>query len=280
MRYACLNATFAHACMLRIPINTCMSQPQGMNAPTPMIHACLDVMRACVRMLQCTTRACIRCACIHLQEVHVHSLQCIEVRHASRVCFTCTLQWSSDMYKELDRRQEHCTLVVGHGNTEIRIERPTGISPSKQPMVLHKILKALSDIWDDEPTSGVMTVTLQAWTITRALTSELLHLPFFERPATLAFPDCDWQPMASGLQVIPMFVPSCYDRWELFSGAAHCLAGLCEGAAHRSVGSERLCLHVCYNARAISDEQRSQVEACIDEKGLRGQVEVEWDARA
>ncbi len=124
------------------------------------------------------------------------------------------------------------------------------------------------------------------WTLSPALLHELQALPDIPLPASVQINDCKWPEGAEGtLQQLPSLIPTCYGALHLHEHlyighvndmtAQHIMA-VCMGTAARMQGGERLRLKVACDRVLVSDEQRFQVEACVDEKGLRECVEVKW----
>lgn len=189
------------------------------------------------------------------------------------------VQWTPETLTKLHNRLSHLTFVIRdklsieispHGDTAIR----------DQPTVLRKALQALAACrWRFVSDQTSVEITLQWWTVTRSLISELSALPVFDVPCTLVLTDCQW-PRTASYKNLASVVPACYSTWEFRDyfrshEVAH-IKQICMGAAAWGEASQKLSLHIQTSHELFTTEDRSEVEACIDEEGLGGCVQVEW----
>ncbi len=185
------------------------------------------------------------------------------------------------MFKELERRLQHWTFVVGFHGILSSITRPVNVPSTEQPAAMRKALQALREVrWRCELGCGDVKVALQYWVLSHALISELGALPTFGGHAvTLSLHETQW---VTGCQYesLPSTLPACYSTWVLYgvSGLTieHLLA-ICRGARARDQQFGKLVVLVKHDRR-FTDEQRSHIEACIDQDGLGRWVSVEWES--
>ncbi len=191
------------------------------------------------------------------------------------------------MLTELERRLQHWTFVVNYQFMEIIVLASPGSHINEQPAELRQALQALRAMrWRNEWGTTRFRVSLRGWTMSPAVVRELSGLPTFHgHKATLVFWRCVWVPESS-YQSLASTVPASYSTWELAvyhepsrTFEVEHVAGICMGAQARGEGCERLSLCVQYLVGDITDEQRSHIEACIDQDGLGRWVGVEWDAK-
>lgn len=184
------------------------------------------------------------------------------------------------MFAELAERLQHWTFVVtGPYDMQFTLQAPEG--PDTQPAALQKHLHLLSTCsWRFESPDTAVIVSLPAdWVLSMALMSELSGLPTLGRQGCLRFYKSIWLPDCSKYEQLASLVPTHYSTWHVGSGPGFTvehLVALCMGAQARGEGCERLLLRVWHLLAGFTDEQRSQVEACIDERGLGRWVQVEW----
>ncbi len=167
----------------------------------------------------------------------------------------------------------------------ISIKKPRAHGTAWQPRFLRRTLQALRKIrWRVENRTASVTLSLQEWSLTPALVSELAGLPTYDGlQAELTFDDCEW-PRDCNAEQLASVVPACYNRWDLWAGShsprstldTEKLVKVCSGAVARGQGAEKLTLRVYYKGTDFEDTQRSHVEASIDQAGGSGVVEVEW----
>ncbi len=190
------------------------------------------------------------------------------------------VQLTPEMLACVEQRLEHLTFVVParkYDQCIITVAPYDGPNASTQPEALRELLRLLSLFrWRLECESAVLKICIEDWALTPALIHELSALPCVDGPASLtlqgkdcvSFSKCDLSSLVST-------VPACYSRYIVEQGQVEgacfvrLLTQLCVGAARLSPGGKRLALSVSYATKLLSDAQRSQVEACMDEHDLQ-----------
>ncbi len=179
------------------------------------------------------------------------------------------------------------------------------LQPTVQPAALRGLLQLLARFRVRHETRVAAThptLSLDGWCLTPALLAELSALPRFDFKINLTFEGCDWQPgrtcgadNGALYAQLPHIVPMCYTTWticRLFHPTvsiptAETLMSICAGATERGKGvggagdvsaeGRQLTLCVHYgNKWSLGDGERSEVEACVDERGLRELVRLVW----
>ncbi len=172
---------------------------------------------------------------------------------------------------------------------------PKDALPRKQCAALHEALRLLRSVRVRRTSDKAgLSIELNGFTLTQSIASALAELPVYDFPVTLNIQDCVLAPhQKSVYKELPSYLPSCYTHLQICSSnmqTRHIIA-LCEGAAQRSDGSSRLRVSADFhrwssshvNSKVTnhlytycSDEDRSQVERAIDERGLGRAVELHW----
>lgn len=186
------------------------------------------------------------------------------------------------MVAQLEQRLQHLTFVV-HDELIVCLDWfKDQAASSEQPAALRQQLQLLRRFrWRFEPSRPRVNVTLgEFWVLSPELLAELRGLPTIHPQAKLSLYRCAWPAEPRVYEPMASLVPTSYTRWEIVSDKHQCSAqqveAVCMDAQARGAECERLCLEV-RRSGGYSDVERSQVERCIDERGMGRWVDVEWD---
>ncbi len=189
------------------------------------------------------------------------------------------------MCSRLQQRLQHMTFVT---TDQTHIILYTQDGAQDQPAGFRRHLQLLRNFrWRQGSEDDRVRVTLSGlWSLTPTLLAELSKLPVLIA-AKLDFSDgCIWLPAHSLYEQLAGLVPSCYSEYSVRAGVgsdgvqrctAEHLIAICTGASARGGECEKLVVCVWSRVDHMTDEQRTQLEACIDERGLgRWVVPVQW----
>ncbi len=209
------------------------------------------------------------------------------------LCCTCT-QWTPKLRERVLARLQHlsihfkgpATISIKHSGT------PYAQASTEQPGSLRSFFELLSATrLHCTKACARLEVQLEHWTLTPSLITELSNLPSFPVPCTLVFLKCEWLPVGEcDYGELPRIIPTCYDQWKVVplqldheqrrKDTVDHYRAIGSGASARGAACARLRLQVCYScereASVVTDAQRSDVEAYIDQQGLGRWVEMEW----